>query len=78
MRRQVALLTQVDPDPSHEPVDQPMLFRWQYTDGTRSSMLFAGGLVGARLQPSLSASVCRGLVSTADSGATALSLRTVF
>jgi hypothetical protein len=23
-----------------------MLFRWEYTDGTRSSMLFAGGLVG--------------------------------
>jgi len=75
--RQVALLTQVDPDPSHEPVDQPMLFRWQYTDGTRSSMLFAGGLVGARLQP-ITSSVCRALVSTADSGATALSLRTVF
>ena len=27
-------------------VDQPMLFRWEYKDGTRSSMLFAGGLVG--------------------------------
>jgi hypothetical protein len=42
----VALLTREDPDPSHEPVDQPMLFRWQYTDGTKSSMLFAGGIVG--------------------------------
>jgi hypothetical protein len=42
----VTLLTCEDPDPSHEPVDQPMLFRWQYTDGTRSSMLFAGGIVG--------------------------------
>ena len=42
----VALLTREDPDPSHEPVEQPMLFRWKYTDGTCASMLFAGGLVG--------------------------------
>ena len=26
--------------------ESPMLFRWQYTDGTRATMMFGNGLVG--------------------------------
>ena len=41
-----SLLAKSDADPTHEAIQQPLLFRWEYVDGTRASMLFANNLVG--------------------------------
>jgi hypothetical protein len=33
------LLSRSDDDPTHEALRQPLLFRWQYVDGTRARIL---------------------------------------